>query len=526
MDVAALRADIKLWERAFKTENRRAPTLDDIKVLPKIAAKYKLYKKLCKEANAQPAQKKTNGIAPSTPPRNSSSLPGPSSIVPKSRPITHSTTYETPNPFSPTKSSRRKTTSFDERLPFPQPNFTSGPSTPPSKRSYSAPSPDPFPSVMTTLEPASPLVNSAVKKARKRLRGDLVSPTPKKPRIARASASSESEKDSNEGEVDVSYIFDSPVKASINGKNFKPLFEEGQLSQPVFVKKGPFSKSVKDPFAAEIGFESSRTRSSVQETISQNQTHKHLGAKKSKKEQMNPAPETKRVYSSTMPNFQENPLTVGAPETPDTLPPLINRKRSNSIDTDELSFNNQFPSVVGALLPPSPPPNPTQPKSEMYVKGTVKDRKKPKLASSSRLTEITTDDERDLEVVELDSRASQPDGFRRVAADDDEDETVREVFGFTTRDLSNSVPEVGDVSDSNEPEINLPEDLRNVLHISVSGDSAREERALVESLLQGRPGLLGQWGEVWGVGESEDATAATTDEEWAGEGIAWEVGEL
>ncbi|KAL5495008.1 hypothetical protein ACEPAI_470 [Sanghuangporus weigelae] len=524
MDVAALRADIKSWERAFKTENQRAPTLDDIKVLPKIAAKYKLYKKLCKEAAIQTAQKKTNGIAPSTPPRNSSSLPGPSSLVPKSRPITHSTTYETPNPFSPTKSARRRTISFDEKLPFPQPNFTSGPSTPPSKRSYPAPSPDPFPSVI--LEPASPLVNSAVKKARKRLRGDLVSPTPKKPRMARAPASSESEKDSNEGEADVPYVFDSPVKASTNGKNFKPLFEEGRLSQPVFVKKGPFSKSVKDPFDYEIDFESSRTRSAAREAISQNQTHKLPGAKKSKKEQMNPAPGTKRPYSSAIPNFQENSLTVGAPEMPDTLPPLINRKRSNSIDTDELSFNNQFPSVVGALLPPSPPPNPTQPRNEMYVKGTVKDRKKPKLASSSRLTEIMTDDEPDLEVVELDSRASQSDGSRRIAADDDEDETAREAFGFATRDLSNSVSEVGDVSDSNEPEINLPEDLRNVLHISASSGSAREERALVESLLQGRPGLLGQWGEVWGVGESEDATAATTDDEWAGEGIAWEVGEL
>ncbi|KAL5535751.1 hypothetical protein ACEPAF_3845 [Sanghuangporus sanghuang] len=523
MDVTALRADIKSWERAFKTENQRAPTLDDLKVLPKIAAKYKLYKKLCKEAVVQPAQKKTNGIAPSTPPRNSSSLPGPSSLVPKSRPITQPTTNETPNPFSPTKSSHRITISFDDKLPFPQPNFTSDLSTPSSKRSYSAPSPDPFPSVMATLEPASPLVNSAVKKARKRLRGDLVSPTPKKPRMVRAPASSGSEKDLDEGEIDVPYVVESPVKASTNGKNFKPLFEEGRLSQPVFVKKGPFSKSVRDLFDHETNFESPRTRSAAQVAILQNQTRKLPGVKKSKKKQMNPAPGTNRPYSATISDFQENSLTVDAPETPDTPSPLLNRKRWSSIDADELSFSNQFPSVVGALLPPSPPPNPAQPKSEMYGRGMVKDRKKPKLASSSRLTEITTDDEPDLEVVEL---ASQPDGSRRVSADDAEDETAREAFGFTTRDISNSVLEAEDISDSNEPEINLPEDLRNVLHISVSNGSAREERALVESLLQGRPCLLGQWGEVWGVGESEDVTAATTDDEWAGEGVAWEVGEL
>ncbi|KAL5519215.1 hypothetical protein ACEPAH_898 [Sanghuangporus vaninii] len=523
MDVTALRADIKSWERAFRTENQRAPTLEDIKVLPKIAAKYKLYKKLCKEAVVQPAKKKTNGIAPSTPPRNSSSLPGPSSIVPKSRPIAQPTTNETPNPFSPTESFRRITVSFDDKLSFPQPNFTSDPSTPPSKRSYSAPSPDPFPSVMATLEPASPLVNSAVKKARKRLRGDLVSPTPKKPRMIRAPASSGSEKDSDEGESDVPYVVESPVKASTNGKHFKPLFEEGRLSQPVLAKRGPFSKSIRDLFDHETNFESPLSRPAAQVTISQNQTRKLPGVKKSKKTQMNLAPGMNRPYSTTISDFQENSLTVDAPETPDTLSPLLNRKRSSSIDADELSLSNQFPSVVGALLPPSPPPNPTQPKSEMYGRGMVKDRKKPKLAWSSRLIEITTDDEPDLEVVEL---ASQPDDSRRVSTDDAEDETAREGFGFTTRDLSNSVLEAEDISDSNEPEINLPEDLRNVLHISASNGSAREERALVESLLQGRPGLLGQWGEVWGVGESEDVTAATTDDEWAGEGVAWEIGEL
>lgn len=36
MDLASLRAEIKVWERVFKAEHQRNPTIDDIKSLPKI----------------------------------------------------------------------------------------------------------------------------------------------------------------------------------------------------------------------------------------------------------------------------------------------------------------------------------------------------------------------------------------------------------------------------------------------------------------------------------------------------------
>lgn len=409
---------------------------------------------------------------------------------------------------------------FDE-LPFPQPNLTNNPSTPCKKRQFSTPSLEPFPPIAAVLEPTSPEINSAVKKARKRLRGDLVSPSPKKPRMSQMPVSSASEEDLDRGEADAPYVTESPVKVSTNGKNFKPIFEEGRLPQPIFVKRGPFSKSMTDPFG------SLHSESKVGSSSSQNQHRKASALRNVKKgppQTMKPMPATKCPSTSPKPTSKEHSPTTGITEDSRSNQ---SRKRSSSFDAEELNFNGQFPSLANVLLPPSPP-NASQTKSKISVKGTARDRKKPKLASSCHPAENVSDDEPELEVIELESLPPRTTGSQRFTNDDDDDyETVRETFGFRMIGQSNSDPEAEEnKSDGDEPEMNLPEDLRSVLHISASHRSAREERALVEALLQGRPGPSDQRGEVWGIGECEDAAANTTDDEWVGEGVPWEVGEL
>lgn len=75
--------------------------------------------------------------------------------------------------------------------------------------------------------------------------------------------------------------------------------------------------------------------------------------------------------------------------------------------------------------------------------------------------------------------------------------------------------------------VDLPDDLRTVLHISPSRAREREELVLAESVLHGIREPL-QRGLVWGAGEIEDSCDAVTDgeDDWAGEGVPWEVGEL
>ncbi|GAA5922024.1 hypothetical protein JCM3775_003467 [Rhodotorula graminis] len=70
--MADLRNELKEWERAFKASHDRAPTKDDIRLQPSIAAKYKEYNKL-RAAAAKPADKPSSSrsSAVSKPPPHS-----------------------------------------------------------------------------------------------------------------------------------------------------------------------------------------------------------------------------------------------------------------------------------------------------------------------------------------------------------------------------------------------------------------------------------------------------------------------
>ncbi|EJD03705.1 uncharacterized protein FOMMEDRAFT_154809 [Fomitiporia mediterranea MF3/22] len=532
MDAAAVRSEIKSWERAFKAEHSRDPAIEDIKAQPKIAAKYKLYKKLSKEAAQSHVAKEAHRHAPSTPPRRSSDLPGPSSLVPKSRATAHAPTEETSNPFSPAKSPRKKQIYHNQA---PQSTSTSFnlPSTPPrKKRVLPTPSPDPFPPIETAPEVTSPVVNSAVKKARKRLRGDLVSPTPKKPRVASTWLTSDSESNSeNDREVDTAFVDESPVKVS-NGKDFKPLFDETRLPQPNFTtttKKGPYSraKSAVDPFAGHStrqlpnalqGEPSGLTRAASL----QNRNKILLTSARVK-----PVFSGKRPYASMRSDWPEDSATINVNETRPAADSRANLKRSSSVDADDMASNDQpLPTNHGGLLPPSPSAS-DHGKSETRTtadKFRAKNRKKVKLTLDNELGEDDQATDEGVQVVDLDLSIHRHAGSRDV--DSDEDNLMREAFGTVGKIKFDVEPESQEYgSEDGEPDINLPDDLRKVLHISASQSRSREEQVLVDSLLRGRMDPQHLRGEVWGIGEIDNVAAAVTDgeEDWAGEGIPWEI---
>lgn len=242
-DLATVRAQIKSWERSFKEQHGCPPTVNDIKENNHIAEKYKLYKKLSKAANA-PQNPITKGITnpgPSTPPRKTRPKDPPSLLLSKSRAIQPSAPLTAFNPFSPEKKQKgkereRSTTSRikdSSSNPF-------GKSQPPRRIERQTLSPDPFPPIHETQHSSSastppfalhlpPVPTSAVSRARKRLRGEPVSPSPVKdkrrritsqttipfPRLTLDAPSSDDEEDAPP-EADSSFVDNSPVKPSTN----------------------------------------------------------------------------------------------------------------------------------------------------------------------------------------------------------------------------------------------------------------------------------------------------------------------
>ncbi|KAI6047795.1 hypothetical protein EDC04DRAFT_2886598 [Pisolithus marmoratus] len=244
VELAAVRAQIKAWERDFRSARGRDPSIQDIKDQPHIADKYKLYKKLSKSATAPSFSSGPTPSAsqnPSTPPRTHSSPSRTSTVVPKFRRAEAVAPLSGFNPFSPVKNKGKERNTL--RISRPPNNPFS---TPAKQRSSGVhprtPSPDIFPSVVQTNRNASPRdqpSNPAVSRARKRLRGEPVSPSPNKQKRQRfglqVPALEPEEPSDSDGGLDAtagvgdpnaSFLDDSPVKAPAGGKSFKLLFDD------------------------------------------------------------------------------------------------------------------------------------------------------------------------------------------------------------------------------------------------------------------------------------------------------------
>ncbi|KAH9937232.1 DNA replication and checkpoint protein-domain-containing protein [Fomitopsis serialis] len=244
MDVATLRAELKAWERDFRNEHSRNPTIEEIKDQPAIAAKYKLYKSLSKSATSSSIAKSSTARS-STPPRSQSrrsTHTSTSSLLPKARAVKVGPPIQTTNPFSPVKKKPRSahldspptasSTKLSEHDPHINP-FT----TPTKTRSSTKSKPSaPLPSAATR----TPSGKSAVTRARKRLRGEPVSPSPVKEKRARVGSQralnfSSTLQDSDDedaqqghtvGAADETFLEATPMKPPPGGKSFRVLFDE------------------------------------------------------------------------------------------------------------------------------------------------------------------------------------------------------------------------------------------------------------------------------------------------------------
>ncbi|KAI0294947.1 hypothetical protein BC826DRAFT_1009537 [Russula brevipes] len=195
-------------------------------------------------------------------------------------------------------------------------------------------------------------------------------------------------------------------------------------------------------------------------------------------------------------------------------------------DIDSDARDTLRPDHRPLLLPPSPPPAAS---SSVYTgkgkgggKVTGPTRKRPKLPEDSGDEEEGT--------IDLHVKIREWSWQRRVTIRD-ADKSVEDldpILDLAAYDRPSSPGGAsGDVP--GDVEVSLPDDLRRLLAISPSKAHSTREVSVVRSVLYGErtSGYDAQrGGDIWNVGEIGEASDSQAEDDWEGEPVPWETGEL
>ncbi|KAF9244525.1 hypothetical protein BU15DRAFT_85905 [Melanogaster broomeanus] len=560
-DLATVRAEVKTWERDFRSRYDRDPSVQDIRDQPLIAEKYKLYKRLTKAtaSSSEPvARSSTNN--PCTPPRTqpSSSLP-PSADRPPLQGF---------NPFSPVKNKgKEKDTSRTTASQASRKPPSSNPFATPAKNKSNphphiqTPSPDPFPSILLPQPKASSSSshdhrqsNTTVSRARKRLRGEPVSPSPNKPKRQRVGSptllslpnlevSSNSEGDSDAElavcDFNSSFVDDSPVKAPAGGKSFKLLFDDSLSALSISKKSNESATSHSNGPTLDAYF--------VQGHISARTTQKHgqhdVNSMGMNSRSRRPRNDTQGKISNrifaTKDDLPSVPPTRSAkssvphkviPTGVVSIPSQSRTSLKRAIDEgDPASENKQFDAILPAehpLIPPSPPPEHSTYRGPSKGRAkAVTSRKKAKVEDEG--SEEDEDSQYDVAFKVVTVTRSRGTKLLQTADDLDWDPLLN--LGARNHDPAGENDTIH--HESATFSVELPDKLRRVLAISPSRSHSSKEERVVRGLLYGdRVGNYdpSRGGDIWDVGEGDESVRSdiATEDDWEGEPVPWEVGEL
>ena len=547
------------------------------------AAKYKLYKSLSKLA---PSGSVSQPARSSTPPPSAPRQPPASSILPKARAVKVDPPVSTSNPFSPVKnrkkypdhaSSSQRASNQSRSNPFSTPSKSKTKPHVPRR----SPSPDPFPLIEPTLlvqrPPLSPAADSAVTRARKRLRGEQVSPSPVKEKRARVASQATlsftgraallnspdaSDGDDFAAEFNDSIIADTPMKPRTGGRNFKVLFDDTLTNgerRPVKALSSSQKKST--PSVTNSGRKRERSRAltpssdeeedwSVKPRLKSLEVSAAIPGKSGlvKTRAVNgkrgipgafvPTKDDLRADSGPVnvsqsrgpPGISSNPSGASNPSSRAANKRTFPNDLDNTND-DDTPRSNTLLNLP--LIPPSPPPpGSSKPSGPTYAeKGRGKSgpfgRKKPKLlqdagGADDEGADSLEDDE--IQVREVDPLAQLP------AADHADDAgSDWETHWRAGQEPGEAAALLASDVDPGRFEVNLPDELQRVLAISPDGRKREtEEEKVVRGLLYGSREThydATKGGEIWDVGEESEHGGGTEDE-WEGDPVPWEVGEL
>ncbi|KIL71747.1 hypothetical protein M378DRAFT_241486 [Amanita muscaria Koide BX008] len=546
----AVRAEIKKWEKSFKARNDRDPTVDDIRAQPDIADKYRLYKRLSKEAAA-------TASAPKTPPKAPVLLPSSSRVAEATAPLA------TFNPFSPSKNKGK--TRAEQGLT--RPNATSqNPFSTPSKifpksvRSVSPCEPSTSRQPDASVHPTAP--STALTRARKRLRGEPVSPSPNKEKRQRVlpisgpplelSDVDDDPSHADTNELESITIGDTPVKPPAGNKSFTTLFQESLAPLVLEPKKDNGGSTAQGKNSIAPRYSSVDTLPSFDE---------ELGWLKANRVQAKKKQHTLNLKSDKGKAVMKTSTSVVEKEPKSHIPlkrPLLDAE-SDSSNTQQRP-GAHFPPLV----PPSPPPETsasapsTSNQSRSKHGSTANRRKKVKFSNTSgEETGEETDGDPGPTIKIIDATFQRP--KHQYRGDDDWDENLESdpdpVLTYTVRSKAQGSPPgthphfddspllQHDTEAEGKVEVDLPEKLRDVLALDMQDFKARDkhEARVVDSLLYNRRTVHydpHKGGEIWSVGEDLHRTRirwdgelevlpdTDGDDEWEGEPVPWEVAEL
>ncbi|KAF7981176.1 hypothetical protein HWV62_34959 [Athelia sp. TMB] len=594
MDVSAVRAHIKSWEREFKAQHGRDPSVQDIRDQPDIGKMQELcdHDKLSKAA-AQP-QPKPQDDPPSTPARSAKRDTRSSLLLSKPRVVetTTASIQSQNNPFSPVKDKgkqRDAPSAFRSQEPsskrFRTNPFATPSKTPKSKRDVSDDgSSDELPAIIpfqytasTSAQERSP-TGQAVSRARKRLRGELVSPSPNKEKRRRTGpvqhdplpfaklgtpTPMSDEEDSFEDDMgaNTSFLDDSPVKAPAGGKSFKLLFAEALpktgASARLTTGKGSLSRS--KTISANTGLFGDRIGRAAG-PIKENTVH-GPGANGEKRRDIHKSftsGPNRSMSTDDLPSEGDDILQYSSTELPPYPPTSAtnsrhsSRKRSlSNSDADSNEGKNATVRTVPQLIPPSPLPANT---SQVSFTSTLKGKGRvPAAVGSRKKAKIRKDAEKQLEEDEssdaIPVKVVTRHGKRRtrlMVTDDNPngefDYDSDPMMGYSTAHRASTELDAMHLSsqagagtgvevDTGKFEVDLPEKLRQVLAISPSKTRDSREERVVRGLLSGKRATHydpSKGGEIWDVGEDDEEMRCDTEgeDDWEGPGVPWEAAEL
>ncbi|KAI9461175.1 hypothetical protein F5148DRAFT_246535 [Russula earlei] len=557
-DLLSLRAQLKSFEREFKAAYHHAPSVDDIKSAG-LADKYRLYKRLSKLGNATRSLPENSLLPPSTPPRSDAPKSDiPRSIIPRSRAIKTETTSSS-NPFSPTKNKQKQVaplspSGFDASAnPFVTPQKAKQPLI----RSPKSPSPDPFTSIPTltdtTCLPRTSLPNNAVSRARKRLRGEPVSPSPVKEKRQRVLpdaltftkldvlAAEDSDEDDRAGieQTDSSFVAESPVKPPPMGGAFKLLFEGGDAD---VTSQDGRARSQRVPIHTGLGLSRSKSqrargmsRFSASEPLSDNHQNSKMNPPEGKPTKDNTESRTaKPLYpnifgkNDTFGSRQPSEGPFSEPQQAkqnDYIEEGITAVKRPPADTDSVVPDPFYPNDRPLLLPPSPPPAVS---SSVYTgKGKGRGKTTGPIRKRSKLSEESGDEEEGstdhhVKIREWSWQRRDTSG----ATDASEEEDF--ILGLGAYDRRSSPGPMSDDVPGNL-EVNLPDDLLCLLAISPSKTHTTRDLSMVRGVLYGERTSshdARKGGAIWDVGEAREGSDSQAEDDWEGEPVPWEAGEL
>lgn len=570
-DVVSLRTEIKAWERDFKSKFSRDPSVQDIKDQPAIADKYKLYKKLSKAAAAatclsktRPSSSSSSSQTPTTP----TAHPSHSRIISKPREIEVVAPLSGFNPFSPVKNKGKRRDSPPASSFSTRKAHLSNPFATPSKntpnRSFRSESPDNFPKGQLNLSIGTPLSsqlppvpNTAVLRARKRLRGEPVSPSPnkqKRQRIGSHSAlpfrlshslSSDDESDEVIGGVDVntSFVDDSPVKLPAGGKSFRLLFEDTLPTASVPKRPANISKSQSRGSDGAVISHGVDSNDAMSLEASPANIHRDSRCSKSRQDKQKSKADTKPTLTSKLIKKDEFPSAKGqVNQSRSELSRTFSvEKKAHSKSQEPKSSLKRVLEVVSVndglsstspqfpLLPPSPTSE--EASSNRRVPANSKgragiSRKKAKVADEDEEEDEDDLDEVAIKVIDRAQTAQQASenadelDWDPILHSGARDRDQYAATGHTSRDEKGTF------------HVDLPDELRLMLAISPSRTHNSKEERVFRGLLYGdRVGHYDatRGGDIWDIGEAEDDDtrgSAEGEGDWEGEPIPWEVGEL